>query len=277
MKPSRADRTLIGASLLAVLGGGGCGLDDGNPWGLVSVEVGAAFEAGASRLDETGRVKTANDYRIVIDAFEVELGGADLLGQSDGASAFDPAAPPEGYSLCHNGHCHADDGRLVSYEDIAAELAGGGGAEAVLTVGGATLQVVPSVSARAMAQTTCTEATPCEILAPTTAGLAKALVTKVRVQGRVFDGRTGEPRVSAEGEVFDLVVTPTELEVGLVGEWAFGPGERLGLAMAMVVKLPPSLFDGVAWDTMDEAARANALGENLVEGAELEAEARRFD
>lgn len=55
------------------------------------------------------------------------------LGGDGSAVGFDPANPPPGYSLCHNGHCHHDDGRLVPYAEIAAEIAGGG-TSAVRTV-----------------------------------------------------------------------------------------------------------------------------------------------
>lgn len=41
-----------------------------------------------------------------------------------GGGTFDPAAPPDGFSLCHGGHCHADDGSLWSYEEIEQWLAG---------------------------------------------------------------------------------------------------------------------------------------------------------
>jgi hypothetical protein len=47
----------------------------------------------------------------------VDLGGTEAL-------SFDPANPPPGYSLCHNGHCHSDEGALVDYEAIEAELSG---------------------------------------------------------------------------------------------------------------------------------------------------------
>ncbi len=48
------------------------------------------------------------------------------------AAHFDPAHPPEGYSLCHGGHCHSEDGRLVPYEEIEQERAGAGTAYATV-------------------------------------------------------------------------------------------------------------------------------------------------
>lgn len=66
------------------------------------------------------------DLQVEVDGdADARVTGARLLLQSlQGGVSFDPADPPEGYSLCHNGHCHKDDGTLPTYEQIEAELAG---------------------------------------------------------------------------------------------------------------------------------------------------------
>ena len=70
-------------------------------------------------------------YRYVLDTegLSVRIGQMVLEG-TDGApsagaigTAFDPARPPAGFTLCHNGHCHATDGRLVPYEQVPMEAA----------------------------------------------------------------------------------------------------------------------------------------------------------
>ena len=104
----------------------GC-LGDGLPWGQLEASMTATFAPSPDRLDDQGRLKTAANY--VVDIEEISLGfdAFSLVLAAQGAAGFDPANPPEGYSLCHNGHCHSDSGALVDYEDIALEMAGGSG------------------------------------------------------------------------------------------------------------------------------------------------------
>ena len=103
----------------------GCAFEDGNPWGRAEFAVVARFAPAASRLDD-GRLRTAKDYRVQIDELAVSIASVEAeVATSGDARTFDPADPPPGYSLCHNGHCHADDGSLVDYADIEAERAGG--------------------------------------------------------------------------------------------------------------------------------------------------------
>lgn len=104
----------------------GCAFEPGDPWGVAAFELDARFD-DAGRGDGDGRLRTSRDYRVQVDEVDVTLLSVALeLAGADEASGFDPANPPPGYSLCHNGHCHADDGRLVDYEEIAVESGGGG-------------------------------------------------------------------------------------------------------------------------------------------------------
>ena len=117
---------LLSALLLALpLLQAGCTFTPGAGFATVTgASLEARFEPGARGSASEG-VLTDLGYAVVLDSVVLELGDADLLELQGGAGgAFDPAAPPPGYSLCHNGHCHADDGRLVSYAEIEAELAG---------------------------------------------------------------------------------------------------------------------------------------------------------
>ncbi|MFN3429538.1 MAG: hypothetical protein ACK46X_06265 [Candidatus Sericytochromatia bacterium] len=94
-----------------------------------------ALSLSPDRVDETGRWKTDNGYRLTVSegivrvfvaAVTLEETGESGAGNTAGASAaFDPANPPPGYSLCHGGHCHRADGALIDYADIQASLAGG--------------------------------------------------------------------------------------------------------------------------------------------------------
>ena len=106
-----------------------CTLQPGVSFGtLAGATLEARFQPPASRLDAEGRLKTASGYRLRIDALKLvprQLDFQSTSGKAGTGGSFDPANPPKGYSLCHGGHCHRDDGALISYEEIEAELSGG--------------------------------------------------------------------------------------------------------------------------------------------------------
>lgn len=83
------------------------------------------WEPGARALSADTFV-TAGGLAVTVDRLELGLGALELL-ELEGADnvTFDPANPPPGYTLCHADHCHRDDGALISYAEIRAELAGG--------------------------------------------------------------------------------------------------------------------------------------------------------
>lgn len=108
----------------------GCTFGPGQGFGEVTGgTLTAALVPGEARdlgdhtvLTDQGWVVRVDTFTLTLDAVRVQ----ELQGGS--GEAFDPANPPPGYGTCHGGHCHADDGSLVSYEDIQAELAGDGAA-----------------------------------------------------------------------------------------------------------------------------------------------------
>jgi hypothetical protein len=114
-----------------------CALEPGAPPStLADGTLTAALAIPSARAVAPNTVLTARGERVTITALRLEVGEIELAAAKGGAGArFDPAAPPAGYSLCHSGHCHADDGRLVDYADIQLELAGGeAGFSAVVTM-----------------------------------------------------------------------------------------------------------------------------------------------
>lgn len=112
---------LAAASLFA-----GCTLSSGHPWGSLDVNADASWTPASVRLDALGRLLTSQDYAIDVDSAVVTFDALEyqLSENENSIMSFDPANPPAGYSLCHGGHCHNDNGALVSYSDIQNELDG---------------------------------------------------------------------------------------------------------------------------------------------------------
>jgi hypothetical protein len=112
---------------------GGCTFSDGEPYGVVSASFDASYELRDDRDVGDGTwQKLVNEMEVRVDEARLTVEVVELVGAGSeiGSLTFDPANPPPGYSLCHNGHCHSDSGDLVDYEDIQAELAAGEGGTA---------------------------------------------------------------------------------------------------------------------------------------------------
>ena len=121
----RAVTPLTLTAALAMTAVIGCTFEDGDPWGRLDIQASASIDT-AGRLTTDGLLRTNRDYRVEVLELSIAATRLVVSHQPPGqAIGFDPARPPEGYTLCHNGHCHATDGRLVDYEDIILELTGG--------------------------------------------------------------------------------------------------------------------------------------------------------
>ena len=212
----------------------------------------------------------------------------DLGGGSSDRITFDPAHPPAAYSNCHNGHCHASDGRLVPYAEIETELAGGGPA----TV--RTIVTFPVGEA--------------DLLAPVRRGLAceprcgldegharraRATLTRVVFEGLVREGRSP---ARLEGEVpwrWEAALATgsgpmqgtLDAQIDLPADNGHPPDVRLDLTLAVSARL----LDDVEWATLvrdvagvidvgtaPNAAAAAQLVHNLAE-SELTAYIERND
>ncbi len=167
--------------------GTGCAFDAGTPFGTVTATLSGAYELRDDRDRGDGFQKLTSELEVrlsalvlVADAVElVDLWGVDAV-------TFDPSNPPPGYGLCHNGHCHRDDGALVDYEDIAAELGGATGSSTTrLTLLAGELDVLTGAVLTLACVDACT--------------LGRGHVGRVRL---------GVSELSLEGEVRDGLATP---------------------------------------------------------------------
>lgn len=250
--PSHANPIAGLAALALCLAATACTLEDGNPWGSATISLEAGFDASASRLTDDGWWKTNNDYLLQLETFEVELTEASLFVQagSQGSTAFDPANPPEGYSLCHNGHCHADNGELVDYEDI--QLEGGAGALQILRpVEDNEVSILPGEPQKSVTLAPCEETNACDL---PRGGLQRGrlIVSKVRMKITVRDAREGEAKRTDELTLEETV--PLNLELARVLEGSVGPDEKLAHSFAFSFVWPSGGLDNIEWS--DPNARA---------------------
>lgn len=238
----------------------GCALDAGESFATLEPTVKAAYTPVASRDAGNGFQQLASDYQLRLDAASLGLSHVELLsaasssGSSNGGGTgetFDPANPPPGYTLCHGGHCHRDDGALVSYEDIQAELNGGGGGATSTLV--AALHVDAELDLLA-SQTLTPECEPdCE-LSKGTLSSAHWDVTALRLQGAVRDNRA-TPRFQGERPFrIDLAVEGGEEEdVEPLAELSGAldvPADREHeprVKLALALSVAPTVFDALDW------------------------------
>jgi len=274
-RPGRASwRVVLVMALLPA-----CAFDDGRPWGVLDVALEAAFEAPPSRLED-GKLKSARSYLVDVEDLILaveEVTVTQSAGTTPGADVFDPARPPPGYTLCHNGHCHHQDGRLVDYEDIIAELTGGaaaGGASLSIPVAGDAVAVGLGEAAP-VALGRCPGA--CEMERGALERVAVA-VTSLHVRGVAFEGSAlGEPRLPPEGRPFDLVLDITSAGPSALLGRRFDRGEQVGLGLDVTLLIPASLFDRVDWQVASDAEVASGVEGELAESLALRVVERPFD
>jgi hypothetical protein len=261
---------LIGLALAACV-------EPGSPWGMVPVQLSVGLSGPETRFDTEGRVITSRDYRVAVTRVAFEVDEVALVAGTPGVSRFDPANPPPGYSLCHNGHCHHDDGRLVDYADIAAEVAGGASGAATLGLLAATapvesggagyLGVALGPCAGDAALPSWPETDACLLAEPATLSVARVVLGSLRVEGRFFDSLSGDgARLPEDGVPFAATLPEAAPWRGSVSlDAAFGPGHAAERALTLQLSLDASAFDGLDVGALasDPAALSAALSRGL--------------
>ena len=232
----------------------GCALEPGE--GFARLEPGtlrAAFEIGPARALAENRLLTDEGYRVELARCRLTVRDFELQSldarSGGGDASFDPADPPDGYSLCHGGHCHAADGSLVSYDEVQARLAGGNAVwkpVARVTLGAELDLLAPS--ARALARWE-----PATDLPEVSIARAVLRLEELQCEGRV----EGDALPAARTLEVALPLSAANLHVSLDQ-----PISRDGPAsLAPAVRLR---IDGTLFDRIDFAARASAAGDGPV-------------
>lgn len=264
-----------------------CAWEAGEGFATLEPTARVAFVPLEDRDVGGGWQRLDTDFQARIDAGSLRIARIDLMGPSGSGGSggsFDPANPPPGYSGCHGGHCHREDGALVSYEEIEAELGGGGGAAPAV----ASL-LLGDVDLLAPAERALTCSPDCE-LPRTELQRMRWPVAALVLEGHVRDGRAS-PRLAGERPFRVELTAPAQgalvtLEEALVltSDRSEPPRVSLGLQLDVTARL----LDGLDWSTAAETdgvlrvddERNAALREHLLENlAQLEplAELQRSD
>jgi len=112
--------------MILMFAASGCTFDDGTGFAtLERASLAARFEPGAREVAPNA-VLTDLAYQVSLSKLALRVAELRLEERSDTPAdpSFDPEDPPVGFFLCHDGQCATDDGRVVSYEAVEAELAG---------------------------------------------------------------------------------------------------------------------------------------------------------
>lgn len=272
------------AASLAVLALLGCVDGDGRGWGEVRLSLTSALDVPASSRDAQGRWRTAHGFVVAAPTLLLAFDEVALSAADDAVLPFDPATPPAGYSLCHGGHCHADDGSLPSYAEVAADLAGADAdapVAATTAAGDAALSLASAVSETALSR--CEDA-PCAVARGSVGG-ARVVVHGVRLKGTVYAASTVQRgRLGEQGHAID-VAFPVETTIATPLRVDFDRGEAFRQRVALRLVLGPKLLDGLPlgrWategsprDGTSAEEDARALGLALIHAATLEASVRQ--
>lgn len=209
---------------------------------LRQLDMTASLDAPAVRYDSAGRWKTDNEARMTIETLWVDWGELAIQGAAiGGALAFDPAKPPPGYSLCHNGHCHRDDGTLVDYGTIRAEMAGG---QAHLPP----LLQLPIQRLVALGETPVTATVEacgsgC-VLEPGAWQRVVVTVSGIQASGTVEDGGPDGP-IGSVPRRWAMTLGPVDLSAEL--PVTIDRQQAPDLALRTTLRVSQRLFDGLPW------------------------------
>ncbi len=241
-------RIPIVTAAAVALGLAACANSPGVGWGPVELVLDARWQVPDDRKTSSDAIALAGGWLVDVDEVVLTVATARLQSTVSGGTAadptFDPANPPAGYSNCHSGHCHADDGRLVAFEDIAADIAGRDGAGPVDLLRFNRTRI-DALTGDRMPPAICSET--CLLGADVPSRLALDLAG-LQIRGRVRDGRS-VPRISGD-KAFVASIPLAGLRLDALLAWPGLPDtEAPTWRVHADLVLGPVLLDAVDWAT----------------------------
>jgi len=218
-----------------------CELSPGNPWTVADIQAEVVWDTDGRPMDD-GSLKTAKNYRLDFESMSLSFASVQVETAVNGAdTSFDPSDPPEGYSLCHNGHCHNEAGELIDYEAIILML-GSGDATGLVVTRASTTEVSVDVARNRSTQTitfgrcddrlALCEVGPADIRAVSLT-LSKA-VLRVRV--------THDTHFPAPGVVVDVSV-PMDSKLSAVTSVKLGVDAPQKVSLRARLAITPQIWD----------------------------------
>lgn len=259
--------TFLGLLLCVAFVSSACGFTEGNPWGLATFEVSGLLktEGREGAGGEASHLKTSTDYGVDLQELSLELVTVAIgVAKKGGAVSFDPAKPPEGYTLCHNGHCHATDGRLVDYEDIEVDVASGSSSGEVKAEVGKTFSW-PLTEAKerfrvaAVSDLSCVGGMPCDI-PKGDYQLATVIVKNIHVKGKAYDTRSTK-RISDKGVSFAIDL-PGELTIKAPLKIARNV-DKVDQAVRIELQLDAAFLDKIDYTLSQPTLSPDVVKENI--------------
>lgn len=247
------------ACVLAGLALLGCTFEPGTGYAtLESARLDARLEPGRAR-DLDGAVLTDLGYEVALDELSLDAGTLELLDLTGTERlSFDAAHPPPGYTLCHGGHCHREDGAVVPYADVEAELAGGNAS--LVTV--ASLPVDRELDLLEGAEAILDTVEPSRELPKAEIRKLGLGAGRFRGTGQVRGGAlTEDAALSLDLEIEGRIEGPADLAISRDGP------ATLHLVAELV--LDGTLFDGIDFATLVDAGNIDIADVETQEGLTL--------
>lgn len=224
----------------------GCAFGPGDPFARISPSLNATYLVPEDRALEGGFAKLSSDYAVQVTRAIAAAGTLELLSATASTlsvgGTFDPANPPPRYSLCHGGHCHRDDGALVPYAVIEAELGGSAASQTVeLSIPlEREVNLLEANEGSLACQPDCS-------LSLTTLSEARLPLNSLVIEGFVRDTRASA-RIAQTPFKFTLTAPQTLFEFfELIADERHAPN----VALTVGVVPGPGIFDHVDWAAVE--------------------------
>ena len=244
-----------------------CTFDDGKGFAtLETASLSARFEPGPARDLGNGAVLSDLGYQVSLTHAALtteELALNELRGGAGADVSFDPAHPPPGYSLCHGGHCHAEDGRLVDYAEIEAELAGGAArfypvarlpaAHAFDVLAGETVALDVVVPSRELPRVRLTQ--------------LSLSIARIEIEGSVTGGPQGGGLGTNTATL--LIALPIESSIDEGLSLSIDRDQPGAFTLAAALEIDGTLFDGIDFSALQSAARIEIVDRESPAGIAL--------